>query len=40
MDCLPDANLVYIFPLLKQLYDNLLGIDKCSATSVLQVRMW
>ena len=40
MDCLPDANLVYIFPLLKQLYDSLLGIDKCSTTNVLQVRTY
>ena len=37
MDCLPDVNLVYIYPLLKQLYDNLVGIDKCSTTNVLQV---
>ncbi|XP_065904261.1 midasin-like isoform X2 [Dysidea avara] len=36
MDCLPDINLVYIYPLLKQLYDNLVGIDKCSTTNVLQ----
>ena len=37
MDCLPDDNLVYIYPLLKQLYDNLTGIDKYPPTNVSQV---
>jgi len=38
MDCLPDANLVYIYPLFKHLYDSLVDIDKCAAiTDVLQV---
>lgn len=39
MDTLPDDNLIYVFPLLKQLYDNLsVYIKKQSASEVLQVR--
>ena len=40
MDSLPDTNLFYIYPLLKQLYDSLnVFVDKQSASEVLQVRI-
>ena len=40
MDSLPEANLFYVYPLLKQLYDNLnVFVVKHSASEVLQVRM-
>lgn len=39
MDSLPDANLFYIYPLLKQLYDNFsLYVKRQSALEVVQVR--
>ena len=39
MESLPNVNLFYVFPLLKQLYDNLsVYINKIPPSEVLQVR--
>jgi len=39
MESLPDVNLLYVFPLLKQLYDNLsVYVNKILPSEVLQVR--
>ena len=40
VDSLPDANLFYVYPMLKQLYDSInVFVVKQSTSEVLQVKM-